>query len=376
MALPTWPTSLPPIRGTQQGSGSPGLYPGGAVSEFESGDDRTRRKYLGRPPTPLQVEFEFDLSMLQIFDDFFEFTINMGNSIFVAPVLTPSGFVVPKMCKFDMSQKQVGALRWVSGLAPRPTFIVKVWDWRGFEKETRAFFGNVAPTTWEDSRKIALNNLVAELKQEGVWDRLGMLHLYAAHTRTAADRNVRDRATMLVTRNGDPLPAWTKVNGYAGDGAQSYLDLGAGWASLPGVSVDNFSLFGWMMTSGSVAGREVGTVSGNGTSIIALSGANFGVRANSGTQFNNPEVDGRGLFGFSRSGADVNVYKNGALLNSYTEAPTAFGAGNAAVGKSGTSFSGRSVSVVVAGQSITQAQSASLYNALRKYLVANGSLTA
>jgi hypothetical protein len=68
--------------------------------------------------------------------------------------------------------------------------------------------------------------LVRALKASGVWAKLDLLYLMAAHDAQAARLNWIGAANDLAAVNA---PGFTTDRGYAGDGATSYLD--SGWAA-------------------------------------------------------------------------------------------------------------------------------------------------
>lgn len=130
MAFPAWPVSLPALRGMLPSLMSSAVFPAPLKTTFDGGNALTRRRYLGRPPTPIAIELELSPQTLPTFLNFVEDDLNMGTRPFTGPVLMPNGTIAPKTCQIDAGSDGLIQLRWDGPLAPRPSFVLLVWGWR------------------------------------------------------------------------------------------------------------------------------------------------------------------------------------------------------------------------------------------------------
>ncbi|TDR90288.1 hypothetical protein [Enterovirga rhinocerotis] len=334
-----------------------------------------RRKYIGRPPTPLSIDLHLSLDKLPIFDNFVEFGLNMGVTPFTAPVVLPNGLIVPRKCQFSIGENGFAPLSYMTWNTAIISLVVKVWNWRGYEDEARALFATTGEQNWDDERRVRANAFIAGMKQDGVWDSLRIAYLFANRFSSIGRTNMKAPGTYTAALGGDTVPAFSINRGFKGDGVSGHLDLGGTLASVPGVTPDNMSVFVWSLTTGADTGREFGTIGSTLSSLQISNGTIFRVRANSSTQFDTPNTVGQGLFGFSRNGNAVNIYRNGELLATQTEAPTAFGSGNMSILRSMNAFSARQIAAVMIGTSVTPEQAAGMYRQVGDYLRAVGAVS-
>lgn len=91
----------------------------------------------------------------------------------------------------------------------------------GYDPDATALFVRFT-TPANDTRKAAINALILALKAAGVWTKLDVLHVYAAHDAQAARQNWIGNFANATAVGG---PTFTTDRGYAGNGSSSYLNL-------------------------------------------------------------------------------------------------------------------------------------------------------
>jgi hypothetical protein len=225
-----------------------------------------------------------------------------------------------------------------------------------------------------EARAGLIDALVRALKAAGVWGKLDMLHVLAAHDEQAARRNWVADAYNLAAVNA---PGFVADRGFTGDGTTAYLDTGF----QPGVSAgaharqDDNHLGLWCRNNVSGTGIDIGSTnhSINANNAGNLSTRDMAVTTNTvgaGTSIGHSLVSRGGSTGYSR-------YKNGASLGDATQASAAAIALNLFVGCRNAGgvaggFSARQIAVAHAGAALSAGEAAALYAALGVYLTAVG----
>lgn len=125
MAIPSWPSTLPELRGALSSGGSSSLHPAPQATQFDDGPPRMRRRQLF-VSTPLSMTIVLTIDQFVTFKAFHLNDLNTGARRFMAPVLLP-----------DM--RQIGQrVCWIQGeVAWKPfgptqyqvTFTLVVQDW-------------------------------------------------------------------------------------------------------------------------------------------------------------------------------------------------------------------------------------------------------
>ncbi|QTL05755.1 hypothetical protein J5J86_10935 [Aquabacter sp. L1I39] len=225
-------------------------------------------------------------------------------------------------------------------------------------------------------RVVAIDALVRALVAAGVWSRLDLLHVLAAHDTQAARLNWISSAYDLAAYNS---PLFTAHRGFKGDGTAAYLEA-AGYnpsAATLRFAQNSMTLGAWMLTPSSAAvGLDV--YGGNSRVQRRTSGSNdLHYRANDGTSTFWPSGGALdGLMVADRADAATKaLYRNGALTHSAAVAST----GNSTILRlfaagAGSAMSDAEIAVVFAGASLTEAQHAALHAALRTYLLKVGAI--
>ena len=225
-----------------------------------------------------------------------------------------------------------------------------------------------------EARAALIDELVRGLKAAGIWAKLDMLHVMAAHDEQAARRNWVADAYNLAAVNA---PGFVADRGFTGDGATSYLDTGF----QPGVSggaqarQDDNHLGLWCRTNVSGSGIDAGSTnhSLNANNSGNLSSRNMAGTSNTvgaGTSIGHSLISRAGSAAYSR-------YKNGASLGDASQVSAAPMALSLFVGCRNASgvaaaFATRPIAAVHAGAALSAGEAASLYALLGTYLSAVG----
>lgn len=222
--------------------------------------------------------------------------------------------------------------------------------------------------------------LVRALKAAGVWAKLELLYVTAAHDAQAARLNWVQDAYNLSAVNA---PAFAADRAYASDGTTSYLDTGYNpvAANLP---VNGCAMGVWCRDEAGGAGTSFGSRAGGGTNsalyLTPRTTSNTALgRMNQGITTSVSAASGAGLTLFDRSGsAVVRAYRNGVDIGGDT------GASNGRPSQSlylcarnslgaAEAFDTRQIAMaVLAKASLTAGEHVALHAAAHAYLAAVG----
>ena len=169
------------------------------------------------------------------------------------------------------------------------------------------------------TRAEIINNLIVGLKAGGHWSQLDVFYVFAAHAEDAALLNWRNPATHVPA--GVSSPTFTADEGFAGDGAASYVRTNY-TPSTEAVSYaqDNASMWAWCRTNAAAANTAIcgGGNSGNLNLINPRNASDlmsYVINDNTASTVSN--TDSTGFFGVTRSVATTQeAWKNGASLGS------------------------------------------------------------
>lgn len=122
-----------------------------------------------------------------------------------------------------------------------------------YTAEARALFAAMSVQPSKE-RKDLYETLIADLKDGGLWDKLDLLYVLAAHDAQAARLNVKVPSTYALTAVA--APTFTADEGYQGNGSTQYLKTGFIPSTAGGVFVQDSAHIGmWSLTD--VAGATV-----------------------------------------------------------------------------------------------------------------------
>lgn len=230
---------------------------------------------------------------------------------------------------------------------------------------------SVQPT---NARKALIDALITSLKSAGVWAKLDVLWIPAAHDSQAGRLNWKSPGTFTLAEVSSPT--FTTDRGYTGNGTSSYLTTG--WIpSTNGVNYvrDNASLFAWSRTSALIA---AGIFGGGTVSTFRImprtTGDFYAYIANDATSRGPANADGTGFYGWSRTtSTSTQPYKNGVAQGAPSAtASTTIPAGQANLLRTNSVFSSAEIAVAAAGASMDATENLALYNALQTYMTAIG----
>lgn len=256
----------------------------------------------------------------------------------------------------------------------RPVTLLTPTD-TAYDTDTIALLGtmSVQPTA---TRAGLIDALIAGLKTDGVWSLLDLFYVLAAHDAQAARLNWLNPATFACAEVNSPT--FTADQGYAGNGANSYLNT----TFVPSTSAtkaaqNSATIFSWSRTSAVTAG---GGMIGPGTGTFAMNlvprntGDLFAYRINQTTTTSVANTDGSGLFAASRSGASATQsYRNGSTIGSAgSVASAALPSVALNIGRVGGGFSSVQVAAAGLGANLNGTQHAALNTRLNTYMTAIG----
>jgi hypothetical protein len=230
-----------------------------------------------------------------------------------------------------------------------------------------------AMTVVPSAARVALIDVfVRAIKAGGLWTRLDVLYLLAAHDAQAGRVNLI--APALHTCTAVNSPSFVTDRGYAGDGSTSYLSTGLN-PSLGGTrfSLNDATLFVWSLTDLNASAAEIGT--GTATRLLARSSGSLAARANAATTTTVAVADSLGLVGWSRtSAAGHDFFRGGTVVASPTQASGSISNDAIRIGAAGSTYSARRLAVAGAGAGLDGGQIAALAAACEAYLDALGAL--
>lgn len=238
--------------------------------------------------------------------------------------------------------------------------------------ETAALVARMSPRP-DPSRARAIDRLVAALVDGGVWDKLDVLLVLAAHSAQAALLNWKGAADATVG-GGEPL--FIADRGFWCDGLDDWIDTG--FAPAAGVRFQqNSAMMGaWFRKGDRNAASPVGTVSGNMTTLNPRSGsdASAGRLNGSGVANGGTVASGYGFTAVDRPGATtVRQYAGGVPLGSPASASSATrSTATIGLGRANGLFADGQFCAFAAGASLSAAEHALLFEALDGYMAAAG----
>ncbi len=227
----------------------------------------------------------------------------------------------------------------------------------------------VAPSA---SRVALFDAFLRAIKAGGLWTRLDVLYLLAAHDEQAGRVNLIAPGSHTCTAVNSP--SFVADRGFAGDGSTSYLSTGLN-PSLGGTrfALNDAVLFVWSLTDLNASAAEIGTRTS--TRLLARSSGSLAARANTSTTTTVAVADSLGLVGWSRrSAAGHDFFRGGTVVASPTQASGAISNDAIRIGAAGSTYSARRLAVAGAGAGLDSSQIAALASACEAYLDAVGAL--
>jgi hypothetical protein len=227
----------------------------------------------------------------------------------------------------------------------------------------------------DDTRKGIIDTLISDLKTAGIWAKLDVLWVLAAHDAQAARLNWKAPASFALTAVNSPT--FTTDRGYAGNGSTSYLTTG--WDPATNGSQwtqNNAEIAFWSRTSTVFNGNVVGSESSASVGLNGrFTGDLIGYRVNAALFSGiGTSTDGSGFFSAARTGASASQgYKSGSAVGSAASAASgALSSVDIAIGRVNGTPSAHEVAQLSLGAALSGTERTDFYNALQTYMTAVG----
>lgn len=246
--------------------------------------------------------------------------------------------------------------------------------------EAQSLIGAMTNTP-SPARQALISQTIVQLKTFGVWDKMDILYMTAAHDAQAARLNWKNPNTFALTAVNSPT--FTADQGYAGNGTTSYLS--SGW--IPGTNGVQFALNSshlgiWCRTN--AAENTVITGAGNDSISPRNTAGNVaGIRLQNSTAKTSSIGDtntGHKL-ALRDESTTVDFYSNGVAIDVALASNSSSGLSTEEIFIGGRNVTGtltapsaRQVSAVHYGSLLTGTEIANTYTALNTYLVGVGAV--
>lgn len=231
------------------------------------------------------------------------------------------------------------------------------------------------------TRKLQIDNLMANLNGFGVLPVLDGLYVLAANDAQAASLNWASPSTFPLTLSGSPVLAADR--GYTGDAVGASLLTGYNpFTNIANMLQNSMSMFFYSLTAAVSADASIDDMGISNTAINCYTSlGNFGTRGGNSTTDStvNTKASGAGLFSMRRNNsANYDIDIDGVKLATKTRASSAFS--NAAIAllmRTGlpTPTSARQCAIAGFGGYLSQAQILATFSAMRAYLTALGAVS-
>lgn len=228
---------------------------------------------------------------------------------------------------------------------------------------------SVAPTA---ARVSLIDAFVRAMKAGGLWTRLDLLYLLAAHDEQAARLNLMAPGAHTCTAVNSP--SFLADQGFAGDGSTSCLSTGLNPA-LGGTrfSVNDATLFVWSLTDLNASAADIG--SGTSTRLLARSSGSLAARANVAVTTTVAAADSLGLVGWTRRNAGGHdFFRDGSVVATIEQASNTISNDVLRIGAAGTVYSARRLAVAGIGAGLEPDHIAALAAACAGYLQSVGAV--
>lgn len=210
------------------------------------------------------------------------------------------------------------------------------------------------------ARKMVLDTFVKTLKSAGIWQKLDLLYVLAAHDAQAARLNwIAPQANALVATNS---PVFTVDQGYAGDGvAASLTAQGYNPSTAAAKLTLNDASMGMYQRTPAAGGLVLYTNNGR---ISHQTTPNIQARVNSGGSGSATPGSYAGLFVARRTAADaMALFQDGVSLYTNSTASTSVATSFVLFGIT-ANFSAAQLSLAFAGSSLNDTQMAAMNTAI------------
>lgn len=224
-------------------------------------------------------------------------------------------------------------------------------------------------------RAAAIDGLIRALVAAGVWSRLDLLQVLAAHDTQAARLNWIAPSYDLGAYNS---PLFTANRGFKGDGAAAYLEAAGYNPSAGGTRYGlNDASYGlWVLTPNTVSGGIDIYLGESRMARRTPTHTDYHLRINDAATAYGPGGDVGAFFAADRpNSATKRQFRNGALNATYATPSTVSASYLRLLSTGSGAYSNAEVAAAFAGGALTDTQHAALHAALRTYLVTVGAMT-
>jgi hypothetical protein len=247
-----------------------------------------------------------------------------------------------------------------------------------YEQESETLFLNMA-TQPSSERKGVIDTYIKALKDAGVWAKLDVLQVYAAHTNTGGEALINWKNTAQVaTLLGTTPPPFTADRGFTANGT-GYINSGF-TPSVNGVNFLQNSAFLAMYQR--VQGVRLGGIGGTRVELLGLIGASQSLNVNNSADTKASWINGTGFrLGVRENSTQMYQFENStstALASATSGSPCTQPVYVLARNNSGnadniaSSASGSQVSMAAFGGFLTHAERVAFQDATQNYMVAIG----
>ena len=241
-----------------------------------------------------------------------------------------------------------------------------------YDSDAQAFF--TAAGISDNTQKSAVNQLVLDLKADGIWSKLRAIYPYVGGSSSTHAVNLKNPGTYDITWVNSPTHS---SNGVDFNGSNQYGNTGI----APSNTADpgEISLHVYVRDNTAIVGGDIGAASaGFGQTLIYSKyiDNNYYTSANSAAYGTAASADARGFWSVGREGIsggnEFTTYKNGVSLGVAGAGPTTPLTSNIFVGAlndAGTpyDFCDRQQAFAAIGDGLTDAEMADLYTAVQAF---------
>jgi hypothetical protein len=228
----------------------------------------------------------------------------------------------------------------------------------------------------------AQNTMVESLVNSGVWAKLDVFYVLAGHTNGAGESLINWLNPGTFDATAVNSPTFTAFEGFAGDGATSYIDLNYNPAANGiNYSQDDAVMGLYNRSDNAAAGGNMGVFDGTGDYLINTRNAtnNAAARINDDITLVVANANGQGMYFINRSASNVReYYKNKSIIANDSQASSGINSSNvfalALNNNSGTAinFKTDQLSMLVVGGCLTQTDVNNFTDAFEGYMDSQG----
>jgi hypothetical protein len=224
----------------------------------------------------------------------------------------------------------------------------------------------------DSARQTLISNLIAGLKTDGVWSKIGALYLLAAHDSQAALINAKTPGTATVSAVNSPV--FTVDRGYAGDGISAHLNTNTTHSAFPQMSLDSQHLFYTQSLPQTNTNNVIGLAGAGSTLLLQLTASSVGIRIGSASSFG-PSQDqraARGILASRQTAGSFSAYVDGGAEQTFNASSSSMAAVPVALLRAANSYSDARLSSACFGAGLNSAEAAALYSRINTFLTAIG----